>query len=177
MNKFVGQWSLQTARAKQCLGAAQDRQKKFADCKRKDAPAWQPGNLVLLNIKHFRLQSGLRAKLAPRFIGPFKVLECVGPANLSYKVELPRALSRMHNVFHVSSLREYKQSGAYQPPPVPDIIDNELEWEVQHISSTRREGARRQYLVHWEGGDLTWEPERMLTHCPVLLKASGIPRV
>ena len=171
VNKFVGQWSLQTARAKQCLGAAQDRQKKFADRKRKDAPAWQPGNLVLLNIKHFRLQSGIRAKLAPRFIGPFKVVECIGPANLSYRVELPKALSRMHNVFHVSSLREYKQSGAYQPPPVPDIIDNELEWEVQHISSTRGEGARRQYLVHWEGGDLTREPERMLTHCLALLKA------
>jgi hypothetical protein len=89
VNKFAGKWSTQISRAKICLAAAQDRQKAAADRKRQPAPQWKPGTLVLLNIKHFRLQSGLRAKLAPRYIGPFKVLDCVGPTNLSYRIELP----------------------------------------------------------------------------------------
>jgi hypothetical protein len=170
VNKFAGKWSTQISRAKICLAAAQDRQKAAADRKRQPAPQWKPGTLVLLNIKHFRLQSGLRAKLAPRYIGPFKVLDCVGPTNLSYRIELPQALSRMHNVFHVSSLREFKHDGAYKPPPVPEMIDGDMEWQVEYISSTRGEGNRRQYRIHWVGGDISWEPESMLTHCPELLK-------
>lgn len=41
---------------------------------------------------------------------------------------------------------------------------------VERISSTQEEGSRRQYLVRWGGGDMTWEPEKMLTHVPELLK-------
>jgi hypothetical protein len=137
VNAFVGKWSQQIARAKQCLVAAQDRQKASADKKRQPAPVWKPGTLVLLSIKHFRLQTGLRSKLAPRYVGPFKVLECIGPAHLSYRLDLPTALSRMHNVFHVSSLKEYRSDGSYQPPVVPEIINGECEWLVEYISSKR----------------------------------------
>jgi hypothetical protein len=170
VNAFVGTWPQQIARAKHCLATAQERQKRSADLKRQPAPEWKPGTLVLLSIKHFKLQTGMRAKLAPRFIGPFKVLECVGPANLSYRIELPSALGRMHNVFHVSSLKEFKHDKGYQPPPVPEVINGELEWEVSHISSTEGEGSTRMYQVHWVGGEITWEPEDMLTNCPELLK-------
>ncbi|GKC46987.1 putative reverse transcriptase domain-containing protein, partial [Tanacetum coccineum] len=41
---------------------------------------------------------GKRAKLNPRYVGPFKVLEKVG--EVSYKLELPEELSRVHNTFH-----------------------------------------------------------------------------
>ncbi|XP_040987557.1 uncharacterized protein LOC121235261 [Juglans microcarpa x Juglans regia] len=57
-----------------------------------------------------------KGKLSPRFIGPFEILDRIGP--LAYKVALPLALAGVHNVFHVSMLRKY----------VPDpthIIDNE----------------------------------------------------
>ena len=46
-----------------------------------------------------------KRKLSPRFMEQFEVLERVG--TLAYKVALPPSLSKVHNVFHVSTLRKY----------------------------------------------------------------------
>ena len=48
---------------------------------------------------------GKGAKLAPRFVGPFRILERIGP--VSYTLELPSHLGKMHNVFHILVLRHY----------------------------------------------------------------------
>jgi hypothetical protein len=49
-----------------------------------------------------------KGKLAPRYIGPYKILERRG--ELSYKLELPPKLSKFHDVFHVSQLRKCLQA-------------------------------------------------------------------
>jgi hypothetical protein len=46
----------------------------------------------------------IQGKLAPRYIGPFKILEQRG--ELAYQLELPPQLSDVHDVFHVSQLRK-----------------------------------------------------------------------
>ena len=51
------------------------------------------------------MRFGKKGKLSPRYVGPFKVLEKVGV--LAYRVALPPKLGKIHNVFHVSSLRKY----------------------------------------------------------------------
>jgi hypothetical protein len=47
----------------------------------------------------------IRGKLAPRYIGPFKILEQRG--EVSYELELPPHLTDVHDVFHVSQLMKY----------------------------------------------------------------------
>lgn len=44
--------------------------------------------------------------MSPWFIGPYKILKRIGP--VAYKLELPLELDRIHNVFHVSMLRQYQ---------------------------------------------------------------------
>nr|GFD44976.1 putative reverse transcriptase domain-containing protein [Tanacetum cinerariifolium] len=51
-------------------------------------------------VAHF----GKRGKLNPRYVGPFKVIGRVG--FVAYKLELPKELSRVHNMFHVSNLKK-----------------------------------------------------------------------
>jgi hypothetical protein len=55
----------------------------------------------------------IKEKLAPRYIGPYPVIDKYGPT--SYQVELPAKLSGVHNVFHVSQLKRY-------PKPLVDVV-------------------------------------------------------
>jgi hypothetical protein len=163
IDRFRGRWSEQLKFARQCMLNAQQRQKAQADKSRREAPVLRPGDKVLIHVKHFRFnKKKIKLKLAPRFFGPFTVTECIGPANLSYRVDLPPPLHRMHNVFHVSSLRLYHGSGSYQPPRMPPVENGVLSFQGDYISDTRGSGTRRQYRVHWLGGGDTWEFARTL---------------
>ena len=154
--------------------------KRFADKHRSPTPELSPGDLVLANVKNFRLQSGLCRKLAPRFVGPFKVLKAVGKAKLAYRLELASNL-RIHPVFHVSALKAYNYfPGNYTPPLLPSLIDGHMEYEVNCIINTRKEGKDRKYLVHHGGyNDSTWENVQNLTNCLEKLSdfwtAKGMP--
>ena len=50
-------------------------------------------------------------KLSPRFIGPYEVIEKVGP--VAYRLAFPLELERIHNVFHVSILRRYRSDPSH----------------------------------------------------------------
>ncbi|GJY28824.1 putative reverse transcriptase domain-containing protein [Tanacetum coccineum] len=78
---------------KQRIHAARDRQKSYADLKRKPME-FQVGDRVMLKVLPWKgvVHFGKRGKLNPRYVGPFKVLEKVGA--VAYKLELPQELSR-----------------------------------------------------------------------------------
>ncbi|XP_073158869.1 uncharacterized protein [Henckelia pumila] len=59
-------------------------------------------------ISPFRgtIRFGKRGKLSSHFIGPYEILDKIG--NLAYRLELPPALSGIHDVFHVSMLRKHQ---------------------------------------------------------------------
>ncbi|GJS67961.1 putative reverse transcriptase domain-containing protein [Tanacetum coccineum] len=90
---------------KQRMQAARDRQKSYADLKRKPME-FQVGDKVMLKVSPWKgvVRFGKRGKLNPRYVGPFKVIERVG--EVAYKLELPEELSRVHHTFHVSNLKK-----------------------------------------------------------------------
>ncbi|GKA94351.1 putative reverse transcriptase domain-containing protein, partial [Tanacetum coccineum] len=74
---------------KQRIQAARDRQKSYADLKRKPME-FQVGDRVMLKVSPWKgvVRFGKRGKLNPRYVGPFKVLAKVGA--VAYKLELPQ---------------------------------------------------------------------------------------
>nr|GFA55232.1 reverse transcriptase domain-containing protein [Tanacetum cinerariifolium] len=100
---------------KQRIQAARDRQKSYADLKRKPVE-FQVGDKVMLKVSPWKgvVRFGKRGKLNPRYVGPFKVVARVG--SVAYKLDLPEELSRVHNTFHVSNL---KKCYANEPLAIP----------------------------------------------------------
>ncbi|GKF74011.1 hypothetical protein Tco_0220343, partial [Tanacetum coccineum] len=90
---------------KQKMQAARDRQKSYADVKRK-LMEFHVRDKVMLKVSSWKgvVHFGKWGKLNPRYVGHFKVLEKVG--GVAYKLELPEELSRVHNTFHVSNLKK-----------------------------------------------------------------------
>ena len=82
---------------------------------------YQVGEKVFLRVSPWKgvMRFGNKGKLSPRYIGPYKILERVGP--LAYRLALPPELARIHNVFHVSMLRRYRSD------PSHVLRDSEIE--------------------------------------------------
>ncbi|GJV33353.1 putative reverse transcriptase domain-containing protein [Tanacetum coccineum] len=152
---------------KQRMQAARDRQKSYADLKRKPME-FQVGDKVMLKVSPWKgvVRFGKRGKLNPRYVGPFKVLEKVG--EVAYKLELPEELSRVHNTFHVSNL---KKCHADEPLAVPLDglnLDDKLHFVEEPLEIVGREVKRLKrsriplVKVRWNskrGPEFTWERE------------------
>ncbi|GKE11828.1 putative reverse transcriptase domain-containing protein, partial [Tanacetum coccineum] len=126
---------------KQRVQAARDQQKSYADLKRKPME-FQVGDKVILKVLPWKgvVRFGKRGKLNPRYVGPFKEIEKVG--EVSYKLELPEELSRVHNTFHVSNL---KKCYADKPLAVPlDGLhfDDKLQFVEEPVEIMDREVKR-----------------------------------
>ncbi|GJS76588.1 putative reverse transcriptase domain-containing protein [Tanacetum coccineum] len=87
------------------VGAAQDRQKSYADLKQKPME-FEVEDRFMLKVSPWKgvVYFGKRGKLNPRYVGPLKVLAKV--RKVAYRLELPQELSRVHHTFHVSNLKK-----------------------------------------------------------------------
>ncbi|GJR38900.1 putative reverse transcriptase domain-containing protein [Tanacetum coccineum] len=123
------------------IQAARDRQKSYADVRRKPLE-FQVGDKVMLKVSPWKgvIRFGKRGKLNPRYIGPFKIIAKVG--TVAYRLELPEKLSRVHSTFHVSKL---KKCMADEPLAIPldEIqIDEKLHFIEEPIEIIDREVKR-----------------------------------
>lgn len=174
-NDFVNRLEKALSTAKLSLRAAQDRQKSFADQRRRDV-VYGVGQQVLLSTQNFRLANPGSRKLLPKWVGPFQISQRIG--QVAYKLDMPANL-KMHNVFHVALLKPYRSDGRVQPPPPPIELEDSLEYEVERILDHREvkrghNRIRKEFLVKWLGygpEHNTWEPESNLTNCDELLTA------
>ncbi|KAL4011015.1 hypothetical protein IC575_028057 [Cucumis melo] len=120
------------------MQTAQSRQKSYADVRRKDLE-FDVGDKVFLKVAPMKgvLRFKRRGKLSPRFVGPFEILERIGP--VAYRLALPPSLSVVHDVFHVSMLRKYVPDPSHVVDYEPLEIDENLNYTEQPVEVLARE--------------------------------------
>ncbi|KAA3461634.1 DNA/RNA polymerases superfamily protein [Gossypium australe] len=154
------------------LKEAYDRQKSYADLKRKEIE-YSVGDYVFLKVSPWKkiLRFGRKGKLSPRFIRPYRISKRVGP--VAYQLELPPELNRIHDVFHVSMLRRYRFDPSHVVPVEEIEVRPDLTFEEEPMQILDREVKmqRRKYVslvkVLWYNHgseEATWEPEEAMRH-------------
>ncbi|GJU97682.1 hypothetical protein Tco_1326953 [Tanacetum coccineum] len=129
---------------------------------------FQVGDKVMLKVSPWKgvICYGKRGKLNPRYVRPFKVLEKVG--EVAYKLELPEALNRVHNTFHVSNLKKCYADESLAVPLDGRHFDEKLQFVEEPIEIMDREVKRLKrsriplVKVRWNskrGHEFTWERE------------------
>ncbi|XP_073307232.1 uncharacterized protein [Primulina huaijiensis] len=113
------------------LKTAQDRQKSWADLKRRPME-FNVGDKAYVKVSPMKgvVRFSKAGKLNPRYVGPFEILEKVG--TLAYRLALPPNMSRIHNVFHVSQLRKYISDPSHVLEVEPLMIESNLGEELKY---------------------------------------------
>ncbi|GKE25104.1 putative reverse transcriptase domain-containing protein [Tanacetum coccineum] len=101
------------------LKIARDRQKSYADKRRKP------------------LEFSVEKKLAPRFVGPFEIVEKVGL--VAYRLDLPKEFNGVHDTFHVSNLKKCLADPTLQVPLDEIQVDAKLNFVEEHVEILEKE--------------------------------------
>jgi hypothetical protein len=150
--------------------AAQSRQKSYTD-KRRSPLEFEVGDHIYLRVSPMKgvRRFGLKGKLAPRYIGPYPIIDKYGPT--SCQVELPAKLSGIHNVFHVFQLKRCLKPSA--DVVIEDTIPLELDltykaYPIKILNQqdrVTRNKIIRFYKIQWNEhseDEATWEHEDFL---------------
>ncbi|GJZ76026.1 putative reverse transcriptase domain-containing protein [Tanacetum coccineum] len=152
---------------KEKLKAARDRQKSYADKRRKPLE-FEVGDRVLLKVSPWKgvVRFGKKGKLAPRYVGPFEILERIGL--VAYRLRLPEELSSVHDTFHVSNLKKYLADANLHVPLNEIKVDKTLRFVEEPVEIMDREIKKLKLRnialvkVRWNskrGPEFTWEHE------------------
>ncbi|GJR46277.1 putative reverse transcriptase domain-containing protein [Tanacetum coccineum] len=152
---------------KERLKMARSRQKSYADKRRKPLEC-KVRDRVLLKVSPWKgvVRFGKKGKLAPRYVGPFEIVELVGP--VAYRLKLPEELSYVHDTFHVSNLKKCLAEPDVQVPLDEIEIDKNLRFVEEPIEIVERDLKKLKkkriplVKVRWnsrQGAEYTWEHE------------------
>jgi hypothetical protein len=166
---------------------AQVRATYQANKKRREEIPYSVGDLVFLSTKNLNLPKSRARKLAPKFIGPYKIAQ-VNAETSTYELELSEELRkhRIHPRFHASLLREHqpnddaifpsREVGRFYDFGMPD----DQEWMVEAIIGHEWVSPRSlKFRVQWMAGDITWEPPKHVEdvqHLDEYLQLHGVAR-
>jgi hypothetical protein len=173
--QFFGPELIQEAEEQVCiiwenLRVAQTRQKSYADNQRRPLE-FEEGDHVYLKVSPLRgmRRFKVKGKLSPRFIGPFKIFRRVG--EMAYQLELHDHLSDVHDVFHVSQLKECLCVLEEQLPMEELSVQGDLTYTeypikiLDTLTRVTRNKVIKMCKVQWthHGEDeATWEREEEL---------------
>jgi hypothetical protein len=153
------------------LKIAQMRQKSYHD-KGTTPRHFEVGDYVYLKVSPTKgvQRFGVKGKLAPRYIGPYEVIEVCGP--VAYRILLPKRFSAVHNVFHVTQLKKgmhvpenevITEANAWIEPDF-SLIKHPLRVLDRKERKTRRQTIRMYKIQrsHHTEEEATWETEEYL---------------
>ncbi|WVZ81473.1 hypothetical protein U9M48_028847 [Paspalum notatum var. saurae] len=164
------------------LKRAQSRQKSYSD-KRRRPLAFEEGDHVYLRVSPMKgvHRFGVKGKLAPRYVGPFKITERCG--TVAYRLELLPHLAAVHDVFHVSQLKKCLRVPKEAIDTSQIQIEPDLTYEehpIKILDQKQRSTRRRTinfYKVQWNNHseeEATWEQEEFLrTRYPDFLPSTS----
>ncbi|GKD51340.1 putative reverse transcriptase domain-containing protein [Tanacetum coccineum] len=179
---FKGKTTKKISQIKDGLKAARDRQKSYADKRRKPFE-FSVGEHVLLKVSPWKgvVCFGKKGKLAPRFVGPFEITKRIGP--VTYRLRLPEELNGVHNTFHVSNLKKCLADPTLQIPLDEIQIDAKLNFVEEPVEILEREFKKLKrsritiVKVRWNskrGPEFTWErKDQMKLKYPHLFSSSS----
>ncbi|GJY72835.1 putative reverse transcriptase domain-containing protein [Tanacetum coccineum] len=136
--KIIQETTEKIVRIKERLKAARDRQKSYADNRRKSLE-FSVGDKVLLKVSPWKgvVRFGKRSKLSQRYVGPFEIVERVGP--VAYRLRLPQELVGIHDTFYVSNMKKCVADVNLHIPLEEIKIDKELCFDEEPIEVMDRE--------------------------------------
>ncbi|GJW89540.1 putative reverse transcriptase domain-containing protein [Tanacetum coccineum] len=165
--ELVQETTKKISQIKDRLKAARDRQKSYANKRRKPLE-FSVGDYVLLKVSPWKgvVCFGKKGKLAPGFVGPFEIIEKVGP--VAYRLDLPKELNGVHDMFHVSNLKKCLADPTLQVPLDEIRVDDKLNFMKEPVEILEREFKKLKrsriaiVKVRWNskrGPEFTWERE------------------
>ncbi|GJR11779.1 ty3-gypsy retrotransposon protein [Tanacetum coccineum] len=136
--ELVQETNEKISQIKDRLKAARDRQKSYADKRRKPLE-FSVGDYVLLKLSPWKgvVRFGKKEKLAPRFVGPFEIIEKVGL--VAYRLDLPEELNGIHDMFHVSNLKKCLADLTLKVPLDEIQVDAKLYFVEEPVEILERE--------------------------------------
>jgi hypothetical protein len=143
------------------LKAAQSRQKSYSDKKRREV-SFNLGDFVYLKVSPIRgtRRFQVHGKLAPRYIGPYRVQKKIGA--VAYCIELPETMADIHPVFHVSQQRRCLRVPEKERVPEEEIaLQTNLRYQEVLVKiwtlSQKGQETPKYGFVEFSGADMEWK--------------------
>nr|GEX51680.1 putative reverse transcriptase domain-containing protein [Tanacetum cinerariifolium] len=136
--ELVQKTTKKISQIKNGLKAVGDCQKSCADKRRKPLD-FSVGDYVLLKVSPWKgvVRFGKKWKLAPRFVGPFEIIEKVGP--VAYKLDFPEELDGFHDTFYMSNLKKCLADLTLQVPLDEIQVGAKLNFIEEPVEILKRE--------------------------------------
>ncbi|GJT33928.1 retrotransposable element Tf2 [Tanacetum coccineum] len=164
---YVQETTEKISQIKDRLKAVRDHQKSYADKRRKPLE-FSVGDYVLLKVSPCKgmVRFGKKGKLAPRFVGPFEIINKIGL--VAYRLDLPEELNGVHDTFHMSNLKKCLANPTLKVPLDEIRVDAKLNFVEEPVEILEREFKKLKHSriaivnVRWNskrGPEFMWKRE------------------
>jgi len=160
---FLNKMQIGLERAHDAILYAREKQERLSNRRRRPAPFCK-NDLVYISTENLTLPTGRARKLAPKFIGPYRILREI-TNGATYEIDLPIELRRrgVHTAFHASLLRIHIPNDDVRFPSrsklhITGIADDSAGWQVNKIKSHCGSGISAWFEVEYASKEISWEP-------------------